>query len=147
MKADKVLKDMIAQFEAEIDAVDKQISEYISSKEVAETPKPESRAARKQENVPDWLVDSPKDARERGYRRVSGKRVERQEPLNVVQGKEVKVKFGNKKVVPARVVLVEAEELQPSHVQGYQNPEFFINEAQPKGRTDEASIYATQQIA
>ena len=159
MKADKVLKDMIAQSEAEIDAVDKQISEYMAAveqpaananeetaEEAVEEPKPESRAARKQENVPDWLVDSPKDARERGYRRVSGERVERQTPLEAVQGKEVKVKFGNKKVVPARVVLIEAEELQPSHVQGYPNSTFFIDEAQPKGRTDEVSVYATRQI-
>lgn len=159
MKVDKVLKDMIAQSEAEIDAVDRQISEYMAAveqpaananeetaEEAVEEPKPESRTARKQENVPDWLVDSPKDARERGYRRVSGKIVDRQEPIEAVRGKEVNVKFSTKKSIPAYVTVIDAEELQPSHVQGYPNSVFFIDEAQPKARTDEASIYAAQQI-
>lgn len=97
--------------------------------------------------VPDIVEDVPKDARARGYRRVNGHKVDRQEPLQAVQGKEVNVKFSNDVVVPGNVTVIDASLLQPSHIQGVRNPLHFIDEAQPKERNDEASVLSARKIA
>jgi N12 class adenine-specific DNA methylase len=98
--------------------------------------------------VPDNIVeDVPKDARARGYRRVNGHKVDRQEPLQAVQGKEVNVKFSNDVVVPGNVTVIDASLLQPSHIQGVRNSLHFIDEAQPKERNDEASVLSARKIA
>ena len=97
--------------------------------------------------VPDIVEDVPKDARERGYRRVTGHKVDRQEPLQAVQGKEVNVKFSNDVVVPGNVTVIDASLLQPSHIQGVRNSLHFIDEAQPKERNDEASVLSARKIA
>ena len=78
--------------------------------------------------VPDIVEDVPKDARARGYRRVNGHKVDRQEPLQAVQGKEVNVKFSNDVVAPGNVTVIDASLLQPSHIQGVRNPLHFIDE-------------------
>ena len=96
--------------------------------------------------VPDIVEDVPKDARARGYRRVNGHKVDRQEPL-AVQGKEVNVKFSNDVVVPGNVTVIDASLLQPSHIQGVRNSLHFIDEAQPKERNDEASVLSARKIA
>lgn len=97
--------------------------------------------------VPDIVEDVPKDARARGYRRVNGHKVDRQGPLQAVQGKEVNVKFSNDVVVPGNVTVIDASLLQPSHIQGVRNPLHFIDEAQPKERNDEASVLSARKIA
>jgi hypothetical protein len=97
--------------------------------------------------VPDIVEDVPKDARARGYRRVNGHKVDRQEPLQTLQGKEVNVKFSNDVVAPGNVTVIDASLLQPSHIQGVRNPLHFIDEAQPKERNDEASVLAARKIA
>ena len=97
--------------------------------------------------VPDIVEDVPKDARARGYRRVNGHKVDRQEPLQTVQGKEVNVKFSNDVVAPGNVTVIDVSLLQPSHIQGVRNPLHFIDEAQPKERNDEASVLAARKIA
>lgn len=97
--------------------------------------------------VPDIVEDVPKDARARGYRRVNGHKVDRQEPLQAVQGKEVNVKFSNDVVVPGNVTVIDASLLQPSHIQGVRNSLRFIDEAQPKERNDEASVLSARKIA
>lgn len=97
--------------------------------------------------VPDIVEDVPKDARARGYRRVNGNKVDRQEPLQAVQGKEVNVKFSNDVVAPGNVTVIDASLLQPSHIQGVRNPLHFIDEAQPKERNDEASVLSARKIA
>ena len=97
--------------------------------------------------VPDIVEDVPKDARARGYRRVNGHKVDRQEPLQAVQGKEVNVKFSNDVVVPGNVTVIDASLLQPSHIQGVRNSLHFIDEAQPKERNDEASVLSARKIA
>lgn len=97
--------------------------------------------------VPDIVEDVPKDARARGYRRVNGHKVDRQEPLQAVQGKEVNVKFSNDVVTPGNVTVIDASLLQPSHIQGVRNPLHFIDEAQPKERNDEASVLSARKIA
>ena len=97
--------------------------------------------------VPDMVDDTPQDARARGYRRVNGHKIDRQEPLQTVQGKEVNVKFSNDVLAPGHVTVIDASLLQPSHIQGVRNPLHFIDEAQPKERNDEASVLSARKIA
>lgn len=97
--------------------------------------------------VPDMVDDTPQDARARGYRRVSGHKVDRQEPVQALQGKEVAVKFSDDIIPNGRVAVIDAGQLQPSHIQGVRNPLHFIDEAQPKERNDEASVLSAQRMA
>ena len=99
--------------------------------------------------VPEMALDKPQDARARGFRNVNGEKVYRQEPLQVKQGKEVNVMFStNPGDTPkGRVVVIESEKLQPSHIEKQRNPLHFIDEAQPKERTDKASMQGAMQIA
>ena len=97
--------------------------------------------------VPDMVDDTPQDARARGYRRVSGHKIDRQEPLQAVQGKEVAVRFSDDAIANGRVAVIDAVQLQPSHIQGVRNPFHFIDEAQPKERNDEASVVSARKIA
>ena len=97
--------------------------------------------------VPDFVEDKASDARARGYRRVNGDKVNRQEPLAAVQGKDVQVKFDDKNIPSGHVALIDADELQPSHKNGQRNPLHFIDEAQPKERKDDASKEAARKIA
>lgn len=97
--------------------------------------------------VPDMVDDTPQDARARGYRRVSGYKIDRQEPLQAVQGKEVAVRFSDDAIANGRVAVIDAAQLQPSHIQGVRNPLHFIDEAQPKERNDEASVMSARKIA
>lgn len=97
--------------------------------------------------VPDIIDDKPQDARARGFRRVNGEKVDRQQPLQAKHGKEVQVKFDDKNIPAGRVSLIEAEQLQPSHINGRRNPFHFIDEAQPKERNDEASVMSARRIA
>lgn len=97
--------------------------------------------------VPDMVDDKPQDARARGYRRMNGHKIDRQEPVQALQGKEVSVKFSNDTIVGGRVAVIDANLLQPSHIQGVRNPLHFIDEAQPKERNDEASVMSARKIA
>lgn len=99
------------------------------------------------ESVPDWTEDTAKAARERGYRMVDGERVDRQEPIEGVEGNEVEVKFSDTEKPEGKWKVVEAESLQPSHRNKRRNPSFFITEAQPKERKDNASDEASTKIA
>lgn len=97
--------------------------------------------------VPDMVDDKPQDARARGYRRMNGHKIDRQEPVQALMGKEVSVKFSDDAIVGGRISVIDANLLQPSHVQGVQNPLHFIDEAQPKERNDEASVLSARKIA
>lgn len=97
--------------------------------------------------VPDMVNDTPQDARARGYRRVNGHKIDRQEPIQALQGKEIAVKFSDNTLQTGRVAVIEAGQLQPSHIRGVRNPLHFIDEAQPKERNDEASVLSAQKIA
>lgn len=97
--------------------------------------------------VPDMMDDKPQDARARGYRRMNGHKIDRQEPVQALQGKEVSVKFSDDDIVGGRVAVIDANLLQPSHIQGVRNPLHFIDEAQPKERNDEASVLSARKIA
>lgn len=97
--------------------------------------------------VPDMVDDKPQDARARGYRRVNGHKVDRQEPIQALHGKDVSVKFSDDVLVGGRAAAIDANQLQPSHIQGVRNPLHFIDEAQPKERNDEASLLSSRKIA
>lgn len=97
--------------------------------------------------VPDFIEDRPQDARARGYRRVNGNRVDRQQPIQARRGGEVQVKFDDNNIPTGHAALIEASQLQPSHTDGRRNPQHFIDEAQPKERNDEASVMSARKIA
>ena len=99
------------------------------------------------EGIPEWHMDTPENARKRGARRYGGQIFTRQDPVNGVVGKEVEVKFSQKDLPKGHVVVMEAEQLQPSHIQGKRNPMFFIEEAQPKNRAEDVSQTAARNIA
>lgn len=99
------------------------------------------------DGVPDWVNDTPHDARARGYRRSNGYQYARQENIPHTKGKETSVKFTDKVSQPGHLALIEAEQLQPSHINGQPNVTHFIPEAQPKKRTDKASTISSEKIA
>lgn len=98
--------------------------------------------------VPDWSVDTPVDARARGYRRNGPQKVDRPEIIdNHAIGNSVEVKFGDDVMQRGNVVVIDASQLQPSHRDGQRNPAHFLDEAQPKERKDAASRFAASKIA
>ncbi len=98
--------------------------------------------------VPDWAVDTPADARARGYRRNGPQKVDRPEIIdNHAIGNAVEVKFGDDVMPTGNVVVIEASQLHPSHRDGQRNPAHFLDEAQPKERKDAASRFAAAKIA
>ena len=99
------------------------------------------------ENVPDWMEDTSSAARDRGFRMVNGVRIDRQEPIDGVVGNTVEVKFSDKEKPQGVWKVVESSSLQPSHRNKQRNPLFFITEAQPKERKDNASEDASTKIA
>lgn len=99
------------------------------------------------EGIPEWHLDTPENARKRGVRRFSGQMFTRQEPVQGVVGNEVEVKFSQKDLPKGHVAVIEASQLQPSHIQGLRNPMFFIEEAQPKNRAEAVSMYAAKEMA
>lgn len=99
------------------------------------------------EGIPEWHLDTPENARKRGVRRFSGQMFTRQEPVQGVVGKEVEVKFSQKDLPKGHLAVIEASQLQPSHVQGQRNPMFFIEEAQPKNRAEAVSMFAAKEMA
>lgn len=107
-----------------------------------------ARQERKQVNgVPDVVNDIPADARKRGFRNVNGMVVNRQGETQGVSGRESNVKFSSTDTAKGHIKVIDADELQPSHVSGQRTPSFFIDEAQPKDRTDTVSGMAAAKIA
>lgn len=99
------------------------------------------------EGIPEWHLDTPENARKRGVRRFSGQMFTRQELVQGVVGHEVEVKFSQKDLPKGHVAVIEASQLQPSHIQGQRNPMFFIEEAQPKNRAEAVSMFAAKEMA
>lgn len=98
--------------------------------------------------VPDWNIDTPADARARGYRRNGPQKVDRPEIIdNHALGNSVEVKFGDDVMPTGNIAIIEASQLQPSHRDGQRNPAHFLDEAQPKERKDAASRFAAAKIA
>lgn len=99
------------------------------------------------EGIPEWHLDTPEDARKRGARRYGGQMFIRQEPVVGVVGRGVEVKFSQSDLPKGRIVVMDASQLQPSHIQGERNPMFFIDEAQPKNRAEAVSKTAAKEMA
>lgn len=98
--------------------------------------------------VPDWNIDTPADARARGYRRNGPQKVDRPEIIdNHALGNSVEVKFGDDVMPKGNIAVIEASQLHPSHRDGQRNPAHFLDEAQPKERKDAASRFAAAKIA
>ena len=135
--------------------LDEQKAADEKAKAAAEEAKAQAAAKEEQERkereavdgVPDWVNDTPHDARARGYRRSNGHQYARQENITHTKGKETSIKFTDKVSQPGHLALIEAEQLQPSHINGQPNVTHFIPEAQPKKRTDKASTISSEKIA
>lgn len=135
--------------------LDEQKAADEKAKAAAEEAKAQAAAKEEQERkereavdgVPDWVDDTPHDARARGYRRSNGYQYARQENIPHTKGKETSIKFTGKVSQPGHLALIEAEQLQPSHINGQPNVTHFIPEAQPKKRTDKASTISSEKIA
>lgn len=135
--------------------LDEQKAADEKAKAAAEEAKAQAAAKEEQERkereavdgVPDWVDDTPHDARARGYRRSNGYQYARQENIPHTKGKETSIKFTDKVSQPGHLALIEAEQLQPSHINGQPNVTHFIPEAQPKKRTDKASTISSEKIA
>ena len=135
--------------------LDEQKAADEKAKAAAEEAKAQAAAKEEQERkereavdgVPDWVDDTPHDARARGYRRSNGYQYARQENIPHTKGKETSIKFTDKVSQPGHLALIEAEQLQPSHINGQPNVAHFIPEAQPKKRTDKASTISSEKIA
>lgn len=135
--------------------LDEQKAADEKAKAAAEEAKAQAAAKEEQERkereavdgVPDWVNDTPHDARARGYRRSNGHQYARQENITHTKGKETSIKFTDKVSQPGHLALIEAEQLQPSHMNGQPNVTHFIPEAQPKNRTDKASTISSEKIA
>ena len=113
------------------------------------------REKEEREGVPDFLQDTPEDARLRGFRLRTGERIDRQEPIEVSKYNTARRKFTNDtgaveegRPTVKRTIIDNAQtRLQPSHRGGRANIYHFITEAQPKERTDKASRVSAAQIA
>lgn len=99
------------------------------------------------EGVPDLSVDKPADARARGYVRVGREKIDRQVPYerenNPAYGIQVSPMFSsgaNPVTAKGRVLVAEAEDMQPSHLDGELNPRHFIPDAQPKARHQDGGV-------
>ena len=113
------------------------------------------REKEEREGVPDFMQDTPEDARLRGFRLRTGERIDRQEPIEVSKYNTARRKFTNDtgaveegRPTVKRTIIDNAQtRLQPSHRGGRANIYHFITEAQPKERTDKASRVSAAQIA
>ena len=113
------------------------------------------REKEEREGVPDFMQDTPEDARLRGFRLRTGERIDRQEPIEVSKYNMARRKFTNDtgaveegRPTVKRTIIDNAQtRLQPSHRGGRANIYHFITEAQPKERTDKASRVSAAQIA
>lgn len=90
---------------------------------------------------------SPAQKRKDGKYTANGILYERNEEQQVPVGDSGKVQFSKGVEQEFEYVLIEADELQPSHVNGAENPRHFIPEAQPKDRSDVGSVAASDKIA
>lgn len=151
------------QYEDDLDKAQKDVAKWENIKSIytqpvaTETPATtsgtapvEQPAETPQETPPvvDDVRDNPVDARARGFRSVEGVRYDRQQPIATDNlGNEVDVKFAEGVSVKGKRGVIEADEAQPSHVGGMRNPKFFLDEAQPKDRTDKVSITRAERIA
>lgn len=134
---------------AEVEKAEREKAEARAREEARLRAEDEVRQQREREElegVPDFSIDKPEDARRRGFVRVAGTKIERQQPLPAGHpgyGREVEPMFasGSKPVrAKGRVLIVEVDEYQPSHIDGRINPAHMIPEAQPKARHKDGGV-------
>ena len=134
---------------AEVEKAEREEAEVRAREEARLRAEDEARQQREREElegVPDFSIDKPEDARRRGFVRVAGTKIERQQPLPAGHpgyGREVEPMFasGSKPVrAKGRVLIVEVDEYQPSHIDGRINPAHMIPEAQPKARHKDGGV-------
>ena len=97
--------------------------------------------------IPPMEEDKAESARKRGFRIADGRVVLRQDRIIGSIRPEVAVKFTDDVAVQCEYRLIDPDKLQPSHINGNVNPLFFINEAQPKNRTDAVSVHTAEKHA
>lgn len=140
-------REMVAR--AEVEKAEREEAEARAREEARLRAEDEVRQQREREElegVPDFSIDKPEDARRRGFVRVAGAKIERQQPLPAGHpgyGREVEPMFasGSKPVrAKGRVLITEVDEYQPSHVDGRINPAHMIPEAQPKARHKDGGV-------
>ena len=113
------------------------------------------REKEERDGVPDFMQDTPEDARLRGFRLRTGERINRQSPIEIGKYNTARRKFtndtgaveGGRPTVRRTIIDNAQTKLQPSHRGGRANIYHFITEAQPKERTDKASRVSAAQIA
>lgn len=102
-------------------------------------------------NVPDYADDIPSKARARGFRKCGIKTMRRQDDPFVswflLPDKIENVRFTESVSAGFRWIWIPPQALQPSHLDGKRNPYFFIDEAQPKDRTDDVSRQTAEKYA
>jgi hypothetical protein len=117
----------------------------------AKTPSPESGdSVQRGEGEKEGRVInkiSPEQKRKDGKFEEGGVLYERNPEQETPVGDKGTVQFSQGVDQEFEYMLVEADDLQSSHINGNRNPKFFIPEAQPKERTDDASIAASDRIA
>lgn len=109
----------------------------IREQEVAEiTPtEPVKVKAKERDVVED---EEAKEFREKGYRKILDVVYKRRDKLSddkVVKGADTEIMFSTDKSAKGKYVLIEVNDLVPSHKNGAPNPEHAIPEAQPRDRT------------
>lgn len=102
--------------------------------------------AKEQDEFDNLLSGEAEKRRKEGKYSRDGVEFVRQEKSTGPVGKKDTVKFADKEEVPFEYTLMEAKDVQPSHLNGKRNPDFFITEAQPKNRKDDASKKASDEI-
>jgi len=110
-------------------------------------PKLEDVIREQEEYFDDLISGSSIENRKNGFFIKDGIRYDRNTEVKGITGNKGMVSFTRKVEVPYVYMVVEASTLQPSHTSGIINPLYFIPEAQPKPRTDIASINAELSFA
>ncbi|WP_375559666.1 zincin-like metallopeptidase domain-containing protein [Bernardetia sp. OM2101] len=87
------------------------------------------------------------DVRTKGILLKDGITYNRQKPITkMLKGKEITISFAFNRIVKGFYGIIEAENLQPSHSTGVQNPFHFLPEAQPRNRSTSQSGRETPQL-
>lgn len=117
-----------------------------AARRMAEEEARQQREREELEGVPDFSIDKPEDARRRGFVRVAGTKIERQQPFPADHsgyGMAVEPMFAsgaNPVRAKGRVLIAEVDDFQPSHVDGRINPAHMIPEGQPKARHKDGGV-------
>lgn len=121
----------------------------VTNRPVAPTITPEQRAEAEQSTGIATQVSPEQAARDVGSVTKDGVMYTRQEPLPETSptGNTGKVKFAENESPDFTYRIISADHLQPAHINGVLNHNHFLPEAQPKVRTDKASVKAADSIA